>query len=623
MAYNTAVRGLSAQGADTQKGLCFSNNDVSFTMTSSEFANSGFKYIVRVEDGITGEDYKFYIAPNAVGSGVFNAKTIFNQLVPTSIVIPGSDDILIQISEPLLTSVSSENAMMSNIFTVKLYEGYDVAGVFTEDDSVRVDYDLMCIYGKGKSNFLVMGSNETPAIALSECFDNTIGFNAETVATRINIPLTLQDEVINWQRISRSNVTGAKDSAYKILSFIADDGTLLNSAYPLFSMAYIRYNVYDNEYNSIDTFDLNFTAEAGGLYHVPVGLKNLVNGGYITQEDADITSFWTVEGVTSSGVGVTAKYGFYIDEDCKHNPVHVYWLNQKGGWDSYSFIKKNERSIEVEKKRYKQYLGDYNGATFENPFDTKNYSRSLTEREPIVKTFINLTSDWVTESEFKFMKDLFQSKSVWMVDDNVDGYNILPVVVEDNNFLMRRERNSRKYNQSLRLQLANEYDTLNITASEYPIPGPAPCEYYSVFTQTTGTTQLYLDGVVDGAAHIIAANATRNRYVQIAVNDSSGNTPIAGQTYWIKVDYDFTPPNEVVRPGVIELGNTATGGGATIVLGTFQTPGTPVIANGVWGTHPTTSANFFRLVLPAWRDTPNFPRVSGNIYVTIGFGNCP
>ncbi len=26
------------------------------------------------------------------------------------------------------------------------------------------------------------------------------------------------------------------------------------------------------------------------------------------------------------------------------------------------------------------------------------------------------------------MKDLFQSKSVWMVDDNVDGYNILPAV---------------------------------------------------------------------------------------------------------------------------------------------------------------------------------------------------
>ena len=617
MAYNATITGLTAQGQGLPlMGMAYSNNDVAFTMTSSEFANTGFKYIVNITDNATLEEYKFYIAPNAVGSGVFNCKTIFNQLVPTSLVIPNSDDILIQISEPLLS-----DEMMVNSFNINVYEGYDVGGVFTEDISVVINHRLMVVYGKGKSNFLVMGSNDTKPLALSECFDNTIGFNAETIASRINIPLTLQQEIINWQRVSRSNVTGAQDSAYKILSWIADDYTI-NTNYPYYTIAQFDYVLYDDEYNVITSFDLPFTLGPYSLYHIPVGLKNLVDGGYISQEEADDKSFWTVVG-TDGSTEITAKYGFYIDDDCKHNPVHVYWLNQKGGWDSFSFIKKNERSIEVEKKRYKQYLGDYNGATVSSPFETKNYSRSLTEREPIVKTFINLTSDWVTESEFKFMKDLFQSKSVWMVDDNVDGYNILPVVVEDTNYLMRRERNSRKYNQSLRLQLANEYDTINITASEYPIPGPAPCEYFSVFTQTTGTTKLYLVGVVDGAAHIVANNATRDRYVQIAVNDGSGNTPIPGQTYWIKVEYDFTPPNEVVRQGSIALGNIATGGGSSISLNGLPTPGTPIIATGVWGTYPTTSSNYFRLTLPGWRDTPNPNTVNGNIYVTVGFGNCP
>lgn len=618
MAYNTAIRGLSAQGADEFKGMCYSNNDVSFTMTSSEFANSGFKYVVNVYDVLTSTDYKFYIAPNAVGSGVFNAKTIFNQLVTTNVTITGTDDVLLQINEPILI-----NDNLVNKFRVDLYEGYDVGGVFTEDTNVTIGYRLMCVYGKGKSNFLVMGSNDTKPIALSQCYDNTIGFNAETIASRINIPATLQNEVINWQRVSRSNVTSAQDSAYKILSWIADDGTFINSNYPYFTIANFRYVLYDNAYSQITTFDIPMSFIDGGLLHIPAGLKNLVDGAYISQEEADDTSFWTIVGIDESDEEVTAKYGFYIDEDCKHNPVHLYWLNQLGGWDSYSFIKKNERSIDVEKKRYKSYLGNYNTADVSNPFDTKNYSRALNEREPITKTFINLTSDWVTESEYKWMKDLFYSKSVWMVDDNVDGYNILPVVVEDTNYLMRRERNSRKYNQSLRLQLANEYDTINITAAEYPIPGPAPCEYFSVFTQTTGTTKLYLAGVVDGAAHIVANNATRDRYVQIAVNDSSGNTPIAGQTYWIKVEYDFTPPNEVVRQGSIALGNTTTGVGSVISLNGLPTPGTPIIATGVWGTHPTTASNYFRLNLPGWKDTPNPNTVSGNIYVTVGFGNCP
>lgn len=615
MAYNASVTGLTAQGQGGQLvGMAYSNNDVAFTMTSSEFANSGFKYVVVVLDTSTSQSYKFYISPNAVGSGVFNCKTIFNQLVPTSLVIPDSDDILIQISEPLLS-----DEMMVNHIDVNVYEGYDVAGVFTEDTSVQINYRLMVVYGKGKSNFLVMGSNDTKPLALSECFDNTIGFNAETIASRINIPLTLQQEVINWQRISRSNVTGAEDSAYKILSWIAD-GANINTNYPYYTITQFDYVLYDDEYNVITSFDLPFTLGSYSLYHIPVGLRNLVAGGYISQDDADITSFWTVVGTDGSSE-ITAKYGFYIDDDCKHNPVHVYWLNQKGGWDSFSFIKKNERSIEVEKKRYKQYLGDYNNATVDTPFDTKNYSRSLTEREPIVKTFINLTSDWVTESEFKFMKDLFQSKSVWMVDDNVDGYNILPVVVEDNNFLMRRERNSKKYNQTLRLQLANEYDTINISATTYPIPAPVLCHNFTVFTQQSGMANFTFVGLVGDALQVSVTNATRDRYFQSSVEDLLGATPIAGETYYIKVDYDFTTPAgaSIIRQGTITLGNWQTGGGAIISLQGLQSPGTPIIANAVWGTTAQTN-NYFRLTLPSWSGSGT---VSGTIYITVGFGNCP
>lgn len=615
MAYNTAVRGLSAQGADELKGMCYSNNDVSFTMTSSEFANSGFKYIVNIYDSITTNEYKFYIAPNAVGSGVFNAKTIFNQLVTTNVTLTGTDDVLLQINEPILI-----NDNLVNGFRVDLYEGYDVGGVFTEDDSVKETYRLMCVYGKGKSNFLVMGSNETKPLALSECFDNTIGFNAETIASRINISAILQQQVINWQRISKSNVTGAQDSAYKILSWIADNGEFINQSYPYVNITNFRYILYDNAYAEITSFDIPMDFSDGALLHIPAGLKNLVDGAYISQEQANDTSFWTIVGINESEDDVTAKYGFYIDEDCKHNPVHVYWLNQKGGWDSYSFIKKNERSIDVEKKRYKTYLGNYNTADVDNPFDTKNYSRALNEREPIVKTFINLTSDWVTESEFKFMKDLFQSKSVWMVDDNVDGYNILPVVVEDTNFLMRRERNSRKYNQQLRLQLANEYDTINITAAEYPIPAPDPCDYYNVFGQITGTTTFYLGGTVGNTAHLIVNNAPRDRYVVISVLNSFGETVTAGQTYYIRVDYDFTTPQSPIRTGDIKLGNVATGGGSIISLNGLQTPGTPIIVNAVWGTPVTGLVNTFRVTLPGFGGSGV---MNGNMYISVGLGNCP
>ena len=611
MAYTTAIRGLSAQGIDPFYGMCFSNNDVSFTMTSTEFANAGFKYIVEITDSSTSQSYKFYISPNAVGSGVFNAKTIFNQLVTTDVTLPNSDDVILQIADAIII-----NDNLVNTFTIDLYEGYDVAGVFTEDPSVAVTYRLMCVYGKGKSNFLVMGSNETKPIALSQCYDNTIGFNAETVATRINIPSSLQSQVINWQRISRSNVLGAQDSAYKILSWIADDGTIINQSYPYVNIANFTYVLYDNTNTQITTFDIPMQFSNSGVLHIPAGLKNLVDGSFITQSQADDTIFWTIVGVDASDVEVTAKYGFYIDEDCKYNPVHVYWLNQMGGWDSYSFIKKNERSIDVEKKRYKTYLGNYNTADVSTPFDTKNYSRSLNEREPITKTFINLTSDWITESEYKWMRDLFYSKSVWMVDDNVDGYNILPVVVEDTNYLMKRERNSKKYNQTLRLQLANEYDTVNISATTYPIPSPDPCELFTIFNKTGGNSQLNVGANFGDACNIIVTNATRGRWIQVSV-DGTGISIVPGQAYYVQIDYTTTIPFPHSETGYIQLGNVTTGGGSTTFF-SMLSAGTPIIASGIWGTGTTT--NYFKLQVPQWSGGGSF---SGNIYVTVGQGTCP
>ena len=608
----TKITGLTAQGTTLYNGLAYSNNDVAITIFSSNSNNDGFKYVFNVLDALTGSNYKFYISPNAQLNGVFNAKTLFNQLVPTPMVF--NNNVLIHTSTPFNAVDINTNAIQ-----IQCYEGWVIGGVFTESITDLVTYDLMVVYGSGKQNFIVMGTNDTPALALSQAYDNTLGFNNGLVSQSINLPLALQNEVINWRRISRSNVITDESSAYSILSFISDNGTYINSNYPIVSVNYFRFEFYDELGTLLQTTDIPFSTMGGSLFFLPTGLKNLINGGYIDQSTANTVSYYVVVGNNGDDVANTAKYGYYIDEDCKYNPVHLYWLNQMGGIDSYSFIKKNERSIEVDKKRYKAYLGDYNNATTDNPFSTEVYSRGLTEREPIVKTFLNVQSNWLTESEFKYMRDLFVSKSVWMVDDNVDGYSVIPVVVEDNNFLMKRERNSRKYNQTIRLQIANQNETINTTASEFPIPQPVACTYYNVFTQTTGTTALFLDGVDGNAAHIVALNATRDRYVQIAVNDSLGNTPQAGDTFYVRIDYDTNAPSTLVRNGFIDLGNIVTGGGTRTYLGGLQNAGTPIIATGIWGT-TTTSTNYFKLVIPGWSGGATY---NGNIYVTVGFGNCP
>jgi len=609
----TKITGLTAQGSTELNGLAYSNNDVAITMASDNVAEDGFKYIFEIGDNNAGNTYLFYVSPNAALNGVFNLKTIFNQLTPTPMVY-NTTDVLVHISAPL----KSEFLNVNN-FRVRCFEGWNIAGVFTEDDTDEVSYQLMCVYGSGKQNFIVMGTNDTKPLALSQAYDNTLGFNNGLVSQAINLPASLQSEVINWQKISRSNVSGQEDSAYRILSWIADDSAFLNENYPLLTINNFLFELYNESGTIISTFSIAFELGSATLYHLPTGLKNLINGGYIDQATADDTAYWTLVGVDIDDNEVTAKYGYYIESDCKYNPVHLYWLNQMGGWDSYSFIKKNERSIEVDKKRYKQYLGDYNNATTDNPFSTEAYSRSLTEREPIVKTFLNLNSNWLTESEFKYMRDLLRSKSVWMVDDNVDGYSVVPVVVEDNNYLMRRERNSRKYNQTLRLQIANDNETLNIENTPFPIPAPVACDFYNVFSRFGGSSTVTLGANLGNAANIVCTAATSGRYILVSLIDALGDTPIPGETYYVRIDYNFNCPSTFVGTGRIQLGDALTGGGSTTSLAGLQNNGTPIIASGVWGTHSTTN-NYFRLTLPTWSGGAT---VTGNIYVTVGFGNCP
>lgn len=202
-----------------------------------------------------------------------------------------------------------------------------------------------------------------------------------------------------------------------------------------------------------------------------------------------------------------------------------------------------------------------------------------------------------------------------MVDDNVDGYSIVPVVVSDSNYLMKRERNSKKYNQTLRLQVASNNETINITASEYPIPAPVACSYFNTFAKVGGSTTLTVGVNVGNACNIVSTASVSARYITVSVANNLGVTPIAGQAYYVSLSYTSNVPTPI-KNGYIDLGNVLTGGGTRTSFD-MQSSGTPIIASGVWGTG--TNPNYFYIKLPAWSSGT----WTGNIYVTVGFGNCP
>jgi hypothetical protein len=150
---------------------------------------------------------------------------------------------------------------------------------------------------------------------------------------------------------------------------------------------------------------------------------------------------------------VSKYYYFYNAElygqyDCRYNYVRLGWVNSRGGWDYFNFIKKNEITNNIDRKQYKRVL--YNGTnTIFSRFD-----RQLFDRQNLVTQTLSIVSDWVQENEFVFLRSLLASNQVHLI--NNDGTHV-PVSMDESSFLERKERNGKLYNVSLKVTYSQDY----------------------------------------------------------------------------------------------------------------------------------------------------------------------
>jgi hypothetical protein len=167
------------------------------------------------------------------------------------------------------------------------------------------------------------------------------------------------------------------------------------------------------------------------------------------------------------------------------------------------------------------------------------------------------------------------------------------------------------------LSVANAYNgTLTFKVGTTACISPIACQNYNIFAKTGGNSQLNLGAVVDNACIIVVTNATQQRQITISVEDMLGNTPLAGQTYFMEIEYDFTCPTPLSALGFLALGDTTVSGGGTLINLDFQTPNTPITQYVRWGTYATSNATMF-LQMPIFSGT-----VSGQISIKVGTAGC-
>ena len=411
-----------------------------FYMTSDNSTQPGFRVQATVTATSSSSVYTFMLSVDPYGGIIYDLGSLVSlrNYEETATIHAAVDEV----EEPIGSGYE--------VYSVIFEEYWIVAGVLTPSGNVTEPATVCVVNGyyqmsDGYKPYANLGnikvkyalSGATTSRPMSDRFASTHTWTMKPSAlvsplpaTTIYIPVREADYGLLY--IPGNDTYLPANDAYKFRIIIYDSAGTAHTytSGPLAGNTITGLGVYPANINDSGTITEKPSMYPGWRYYI-VYILNSVN-----LPVCSLCVFYNTE--------------LYGQSDCRYDAVRVAWVNSRSAWDYQNFIKKNEITDTIERKQYKQTR--WRG---QSPFYISS-DRVLTDRDTIVTQTITITSDWVQENEYIFLRGLLASNQVQIVKD--DGTSI-PVSVEDTDFLERKERNGKLYNIVLKLKYSQDYWT--------------------------------------------------------------------------------------------------------------------------------------------------------------------
>lgn len=408
-----------------------------YRLTSSNVANDGFKFVFKIYEGTTNLISTIYVqpTPEATPQGVLDLSPILKHRMEAKLDLTTAD----------ISVDFQDSTYPYYLYKVTMQEGYNVAGVFTVQATTTTKYHylLPCSYSH------MDGYKPNP--------DNRYGLDG--------ITKLLMGDRNSSTHIPRIMPTGLSASSSRV--FIPIRSNNLDGGYLYYITDYAdTLSAKDSGISTATSVKMKLVESNGtnhfetvvvdnnGLVKIPAYPKTLEGTtSLIIPNDYPNYKYYSLTVVSAGGTQLSAEYVFYpYDEPCIYDNVRLAWWSPvSGGFDYFNFDKKNEQSIEVERKRVQRVVGNYSTASSGFSYDTAD--RGLMEGDIETRTYVTMTSDYIRENEFALLKNLVRSKSVYIINDD---QTILPVVIEENGFTSRKTRDGKLYQLTIKVRYSNE-----------------------------------------------------------------------------------------------------------------------------------------------------------------------
>ena len=411
-----------------------------FYLTSTNTAQTGFRVKATININSTGQIYTFLLSTDPYGGLIYDLGSLVS--------LRNYED------DPDIHAYTGQSEEPQGSawerYAVTFQEYWTVDGVLTPQGSPTGSISILVVNG-----YYQMRDGYKPSANIGSIevkYALTSGANSRAMSDRFA-------DTHTWQMLRSAYVGTPFSQSIYIPCREADYGQLFIPV----TDTYLTSNDVDKWritlYDSAGASHVYTSASLSAYYVTSLGVypANLNDDGAVTAKPEDYPGwrYYLLEFISSASLVRAVRYVFYNAElygqsDCRFTPVRLGWVNSRSGWDYFNFIKRNEVTNNIERKQYKQTRWRAS-----SPFYLSS-DRVLTDRETLVTQTLSVTSDWVQENEYVFLRSLLASNEVHIIND--DG-TFTPCSIEDTGFLERKERNGKLYNVQLKVKYSQNYWT--------------------------------------------------------------------------------------------------------------------------------------------------------------------
>lgn len=154
-------------------------------------------------------------------------------------------------------------------------------------------------------------------------------------------------------------------------------------------------------------------------------------------------SSYAIQCVRYSGTATTQQKVYTVDSDCsRFTKYRFHFLNKLGGYDSFSFTKKNKWVSDIKRENYKKNIGEL---TSSSSYDTLASQRGVTQYSTSIEDKITVKSDYLSSGDIAWLEELVTSPDVYVERNG----KAVPVTIIDSSFERHNGEDKKLFNLSI------------------------------------------------------------------------------------------------------------------------------------------------------------------------------